>query len=78
MFTGHAANAVRAFGAMRFEPPGALLTDLAAAAVARSQQLSPYNVGSLAWGCARLGAHPGDQILQVRTASTEGRPLSEQ
>ena len=56
---------MRAFGALRFEPPGNLLRDLAAVAVARPAQLSPYNVGSLAWGCARLGVHPGDAVMQV-------------
>lgn len=56
---------MRAFGALRFEPPGNLLRDLAAVAAARPAQLSPYNVGSLAWGCARLGVHPGDAVMQV-------------
>jgi hypothetical protein len=56
---------VRAFGALRFEPPGNLLRDLAAVAAARPAQLSPYNVGSLVWGCARLGVHPGDAVMQV-------------
>lgn len=50
---------------------GTLLVDLADAAADAPGKLSPYNVGSLAWGYARLCVHPGDRLLQVTPVRTQ-------
>ena len=62
------ANTVRALAKLGYRPRGTLLADLPGTVVQRWTKLSPYNVGSLAWGYATLGAHPGDALLQARPA----------
>lgn len=57
---------MRALAKLGYRPRGTLLADLPEPAIQRWPKLSPYNVGSLCWGYATLGAHPGDALLQAR------------
>mmetsp|Transcript_14631 Transcript_14631/g.44196 ORF Transcript_14631/g.44196 Transcript_14631/m.44196 type:complete len:750 (+) Transcript_14631:360-2609(+) len=63
---GDAANTVRALAGLNYVPENDILADFAQVVVEEgADQLISYNVGSLAWGYATLGVHPGNALLQI-------------